>query len=257
MRPTLATAQRIATHTRFAPNNKSSLSSNYKSISAVAAFEFVRSPNEGSITSRQAKSYSILDWARQQSMGTELAPKEAPEGMQLGTFLGGCFWGLELAMQRVPGVVKTSVGYTGGDTPNPTYETVCSGRTGHAEAVQVIFDPQETTFTKILEAYAAQTDVTTLNRQGNDRGTMYRSGVYYHNEEQKEATEAYFKQLNEEIAAGKWKKWAGDKVVAEIQPAGDYYIAEKYHQQYLSTGGRFGMQQSAEKGCTDKIRCYG
>lgn len=85
----------------------------------------------------QAKSYSILDWARQASMGCELAPKEAPEGMQLGTFLGGCFWGLELAMQRVPGVVKTSVGYTGGDTPNPTYETVCSGRTGHAEAVQV------------------------------------------------------------------------------------------------------------------------
>lgn len=86
----------------------------------------------------QAKNYSILDWARQASMGCELAPKEAPDGMQLGTFLGGCFWGLELAMQRVPGVVKTSVGYTGGETPNPTYETVCSGRTGHAEAVQVL-----------------------------------------------------------------------------------------------------------------------
>lgn len=126
-----------------------------------------------------------------------------------------------------------------------------------AEPVQVTYDPKETTFTQILEAYAAQTDVTTLNRQGNDRGTMYRSGVYYHSDEQKEATEAYFKQLNEEIAAGKWKKWAGDKVVAEVQPAGDYYVAEKYHQQYLSTGGRFGMQQSAEKGCTDKIRCYG
>ena len=85
----------------------------------------------------QVKNRSILDWARQASMGCELAPKEAPEGLELGTFAGGCFWGLELAFQRVPGVVKTSSGYTGGETPNPTYETVCSGRTGHAESVQV------------------------------------------------------------------------------------------------------------------------
>lgn len=123
--------------------------------------------------------------------------------------------------------------------------------------LQVQYDPKEVTFRQLLEAYTAQTDVTTLNRQGNDRGTMYRSGVYYHNDEQKDVTEAYFKQVDEEIAAGKWPRFQGDKVVAEVKPAGDYYIAEKYHQQYLSTGGRFGTTQSAEKGCTDKIRCYG
>eukprot|EP00892_Ulva_mutabilis_P010341 jgi/Ulvmu1/767/UM010_0141.1 len=258
MRPTFVRAQRIATHARFAGNSKASIVQQAKSISAVAAFEFVKTPiGDVSIASRQVKNHSILDWARQASMGCELAPKEAPEGLELGTFLGGCFWGLELAFQRVPGVTKTSVGYTGGQTENPTYEAVCSGRTGHAEAVQVTYNPKEVTFNQLLEAFAAQTDVTTLNRQGNDRGTMYRSGVYYHNEEQKEATEAYFNQLNEEIKAGKWPRFAGDKVVAEVRPAGDFYNAEEYHQQYLSKGGRMGMAQSAEKGCTDKIRCYG
>lgn len=85
----------------------------------------------------QVSGFGILDWAREAKMGCELAPKEAPEGLELGTFAGGCFWGLELAMQRVPGVVSTSSGYTQGDTPNPTYEMVCSGSSGHTEAVQV------------------------------------------------------------------------------------------------------------------------
>lgn len=190
-------------------------------------------------------------------MGTELAPKEAPEGLELGTFAGGCFWGLELAMQRVPGVIATSSGYTQGNIPNPTYETVCSGMSGHTEAVQVMYDPKEASFMNLLEAFANQIDVTQLNRQGSDRGTQYRSGVYYHSEQQKADTEAYFKVLDEEIAAGKRRHWSGKKVVAEIKPAGDYYVAEKVHQQYLAKGGRFGMAQSAEKGNSDTIRCYG
>lgn len=190
-------------------------------------------------------------------MGCELAPKAAPDGLELATFAGGCFWGLELQMQRVPGVVKTSVGYTQGSVPNPTYEAVCSGRTGHTEAVQVTYDPSQTTYVSLLEAFAAKTDLTTLNRQGSDRGTQYRSGVYYHSDGQKADAEAFFSRLNNEIAAGQRRGWAGREVVAELAPAGDYYIAEGYHQQYLAKGGRFGRPQSAEKGCNDEIRCYG
>ena len=118
------------------------------------------------------------------------------------------------------------------------------------------YDPKETSFENLLKAFADQTDLTTMNRQGSDRGTQYRSGVYYHTEEQKQAIEKFFGELNEEIKAGK-RSWAGDKVVAEVEPINEYYIAENYHQQYLSKGGRFGQGQSAEKGCTDKIRCYG
>jgi peptide-methionine (S)-S-oxide reductase len=122
--------------------------------------------------------------------------------------------------------------------------------------VQVTYDPKQTTFTKLLEAFADKTDLTTLNRQGSDRGTQYRSGVYYHNEQQKADTEAFFARLNEEIKTGV-RRWAGKAVVSEVEPAADYYVAEGYHQQYLSKGGRFSTPQCADKGCKDEIRCYG
>lgn len=122
--------------------------------------------------------------------------------------------------------------------------------------MQVTYDPKETSFDNLLKAFADQTDLTTLNRQGSDRGTQYRSGVYYHNEAQKEAIEKFYAQLNKEIQEGK-RRWAGKEVVAEVEAIKDYYIAENYHQQYLSKGGRFGCGQSAAKGCSDKIRCYG
>lgn len=189
--------------------------------------------------------------------GTQLAPKEAPEGLKLATFAGGCFWGLELAYQRVPGVRHTSVGYIAGHQPNPSYEEVCSGRTGHTEAVQCAYDPKEASYDQLLDAYFGRVDPTTLNRQGNDSGTQYRSGIYYHDDEQKEKALQKVAEVNKQLEAGEFKRWGGRKVVAEVAPAGDYYLAEDYHQQYLAKGGRGGRAQSAEKGCKDTIRCYG
>jgi peptide-methionine (S)-S-oxide reductase len=124
--------------------------------------------------------------------------------------------------------------------------------------MQVIFDPTATTYRRLLEAFAEQTDMTTKNRQGSDRGSQYRSGVYYHTEAQKEEAEKFIKELNEELASGKSRRgWAERQVMSELKEAGDYYVAEKYHQQYLAKGGRLGTPQTAEKGATDKIRCYG
>ena len=131
------------------------------------------------------------------------APDTAPPGLAIATFAGGCFWGLELAYQRAPGVVKTSVGYTAGADPAPTYETVCSGGTGHTEAVQVYYDPAETTYADLLAVFFDRVDPTTLNRQGNDVGTQYRSGIYYHDEDQKKEAE----KVRQEEEKGGWKGW--------------------------------------------------
>jgi len=195
-------------------------------------------------------------------LATTLAPKEATlPGHQLATFASGCFWGIELAYQRVPGVAETSVGYTGGSVQGPSYQEVCSGKTGHTEAVQVQYDPSEVTYDKLLDVFFDRTDPTTLNRQGNDAGTQYRSGIYYHTDEQKAAAMKRVALVNEMLARGEQvrpdRPYSGKKVVSEVLPAGDYWLAEDYHQQYLSKGGRMGRSQSAAKGCTDNIRCYG
>ncbi|GAB4816032.1 hypothetical protein N2152v2_003078 [Parachlorella kessleri] len=189
--------------------------------------------------------------------GCELAPATPPKGQEIATVAGGCFWGLELAYQRVPGVTHTSVGYTGGHVPNPTYQAVCSGSTGHAEAVQVYYNPDEVTYEQLLKEFFQRVDPTTLNRQGNDAGTQYRSVIYYHNEAQKAAAEKAIEEVNKQLAAGAFRRVVGNKVVTSVEPATDYYIAEDYHQQYLSNGGRAGRAQSAAKGCNDPIRCYG
>lgn len=168
--------------------------------------------------------------------------------LQKATFGAGCFWGPELAFQRVPGVVQTAVGYSQGQTKNPSYQDVCSGTTGHAEVVQVVYDPTEVSYEQLLDAFWARHDPTTLNRQGGDVGTQYRSGIYYHTPEQKAAAEASKAAQNEKL---------GGKVVTEIEEINNYYVAEEYHQKYLERGGRFGQGQSAEKGCNDPIRCYG
>ncbi|PRW33638.1 hypothetical protein C2E21_7673 [Chlorella sorokiniana] len=205
---------------------------------------------------REGKNDEVLKAARAAKRGCELAPASPPEGLEIATVAGGCFWGLELAYQRLPGVVKTSVGYTAGQVLNPTYEEVCSGRTGHTEAVQMYYNPAECSFEQILDEFFQKVDPTTLNRQGNDVGTQYRSVIFYHNEAQKEAAEKAVAAVNEQLAAGAFRL-PGKKVATTIEPACDYYIAENYHQQYLSRGGRFNRPQSAEKGCKDKIRCYG
>lgn len=206
---------------------------------------------------REGKNDGVLSWARAAKKGTELAPATPPEGLEIATVAGGCFWGLELAYQRLPGVTHTSVGYTAGEVPSPSYEEVCSGRTGHTEAVQMYYDPKECTYETILETFFDKVDPTTLNRQGNDMGTQYRSTIFYHTEEQKAAAEKAVAAANEALAAGTFRRVSGKKVVTPIEPATDYYLAESYHQQYLSKGGRGGRPQSADKGNKDPIRCYG
>ncbi|XWS51554.1 hypothetical protein CRYUN_Cryun12cG0186500 [Craigia yunnanensis] len=169
-------------------------------------------------------------------------------GQQFAQFGAGCFWGVELVFQRVPGVTKTEVGYTQGFMHNPSYEDVCSGTTNHSEVVRVQYDPKEGSYDTLLDAFWARHDPTTLNRQGNDVGTQYRSGIYFYTPEQeKAALESLEKQ----------QKLLNRKIVTEILPAKKFYRAEEYHQQYLAKGGRFGFKQSAEKGCNDPIRCYG
>ncbi|XP_073311035.1 peptide methionine sulfoxide reductase A1-like [Primulina huaijiensis] len=169
-------------------------------------------------------------------------------GQEFAQFGAGCFWGTELAFQRVPGVTKTEVGYTQGYLHNPAYEDVCTGTTNHSEVVRLQYDPKECSFEALLDVFWARHDPTTLNRQGNDVGTQYRSGIYFYTPEQEKASiESKDRQ----------QKLLDREIVTEILPAKKFYRAEEYHQQYLAKGGRFGFRQSSEKGCNDPIRCYG
>jgi len=169
-------------------------------------------------------------------------------GNEFAQFGAGCFWGVELAFQRVPGVTRTEVGYSQGNLHEPTYEDVCTGATNHNEVVRVQYDPAACKFDDLLDVFWARHDPTTPNRQGNDVGTQYRSGIYYYTPEQeKAARESLEKQ----------QKLLNRKIVTEILPAKRFYRAGEYHQQYLEKGGRFGFRQSAAKGCNDPIRCYG
>ena len=142
--------------------------------------------------------------------------------MALATVAGGCFWCTEAVFKRLRGVNAVLSGYTGGTVANPTYEQVCSGRTGHAEAVQIDFDPSEISYEDLLHVFFKLHDPTTLNRQGGDVGTQYRSAVFYHDEEQREIAE----RVKREVDAS---KMYDDPVVTEITPAGEYYPAEDYH----------------------------
>jgi peptide methionine sulfoxide reductase msrA/msrB len=145
---------------------------------------------------------------------------------ETATLAGGCFWGMEELIREIDGVADTEVGYTGGSAPNATYEDVKTGRSGHAESVQITFDPQVVSYEEILGWFFRMHDPTTLNRQGNDRGTQYRSAIFYHSPEQKAAAERVKRQVD---ASGKWKK----PVVTEIVPADHFWPAEDYHQDYL------------------------
>ncbi|XP_008794922.2 peptide methionine sulfoxide reductase A1-like [Phoenix dactylifera] len=169
-------------------------------------------------------------------------------GQEFAQFGAGCFWGVELVFQRVPGVTKTEVGYSQGNHHEPTYEDVCTGATNHSEVVRVQYDPQECKYEDLLEVFWARHDPTTLNRQGNDVGTQYRSGIYFYTPEQERAAR---------VSLERHQKVLNRKIVTEILPAKKFYRAEEYHQQYLEKGGRFGFKQSAAKGCNDPIRCYG
>jgi peptide-methionine (S)-S-oxide reductase len=151
-----------------------------------------------------------------------------PTGYQTATFALGCFWGAERIFWQTPGVWTTAVGYAGGFTPNPTYEEVCSGRTGHAEAVLVVFDPEQISFDQLLKVFWEAHDPTQGMRQANDVGTQYRSAIYYTDDAQRAAAEASRAMFAERLRAAGY-----GEITTEIAPAGPFYYAEPYHQQYL------------------------
>lgn len=150
--------------------------------------------------------------------------------MQKATFGAGCFWGVEAAFRQLQGVISTSVGYTGGSLKNPTYENVCSGNTGHAEAVEVIYDPARISYEQLLQVFWENHDPTALNRQGPDIGAQYRSAIFYHTPEQMAAALTTKEKLQ---VSGRYKR----PIVTEITAASPYYLAEDYHQQYLEKRG--------------------
>jgi peptide-methionine (S)-S-oxide reductase len=150
-----------------------------------------------------------------------------PNGTEIATLGGGCFWCTEAVFDNLQGVSAVESGYTGGKTLNPTYKDICNGDTGHAEVVRVTFDPQTISFREVLEVFFTIHDPTTLNRQGNDAGTQYRSAIFYHSPAQKTIAE----QLIAELTA---EKVFGDPVVTEVAAAQAFYVAEDYHQEYFA-----------------------
>ncbi len=150
--------------------------------------------------------------------------------MEKATFAAGCFWGVESTFRKIDGVVDAAVGYTGGITEQPTYKEVCTGATGHAEALEVVYDPSRVTYEQLLEVFWKNHNPTTLNRQGPDVGSQYRSSIFYHTPEQKAAAEASKQALED---SGRFPS----PIVTEITPASDFYRAEEYHQRYYEKMG--------------------
>ena len=149
---------------------------------------------------------------------------------EIATFGAGCFWGVEAAFQSVPGVLETAVGYSGGHTANPTYQDVCTDETGHAEVVQVRFDPASVSYEQLLDVFWKMHDPTQLNRQGPDSGAQYRTAIFFHSPEQETIAKESRAALE---ASGRFKR----PIVTEVTPAGTFYRAEEYHQKYLQKRG--------------------
>ena len=177
------------------------------------------------LTGRDRPAFEIP--TRHEVLGTPIQPP-FPDGLETATFALGCFWGAERLFWQLDGVYSTAVGYTGGFTPHPTYSEVCSGRTGHAEAVLVVFDPTEVTYEQLLQVFWEAHDPTQGMRQGNDVGTQYRSAIYYADEEQKKAAEASRDAFGQRLAGAGY-----GTITTTIEPVGPFYYAEAYHQQYL------------------------
>jgi peptide-methionine (S)-S-oxide reductase len=167
--------------------------------------------------------------------------------MELATFGAGCFWCVEAVFQDLQGVQKVVSGYSNGRIANPTYREVCSGLTGHAEVIQITYDPKVISFEELLEVFWKTHDPTTLNRQGNDTGTQYRSGVYYHNDEQRRLAEEYKQKLNDAHAFDK-------PIVTEIEPLKSFYPAEDYHQNYFKQNGHEPYCQFVARPKVEKVR---
>jgi methionine-S-sulfoxide reductase len=180
-------------------------------ISLVQIFSCAQSDKQNKMTNTQSAT----------------AANKVPDGRtETATFANGCFWCTEAIFEQLEGVISATSGYSGGHTKNPTYKEVCTGQTGHAECLQIVYDPSKISFDELLEVFWETHDPTTLNRQGNDVGTQYRSAIFYHNDEQKQKAEAYKAALD--------KSGAFDNpIVTEITKFDNFYPAEDYHQQYF------------------------
>ncbi|MFO0910290.1 MAG: peptide-methionine (S)-S-oxide reductase MsrA [Isosphaeraceae bacterium] len=154
-----------------------------------------------------------------------------PSASRKATFGAGCFWGVEETFRRIPGVLDTAVGYSGGHTQNPTYQDVCTDTTGHAEVVEVEYDPEKVSYGTLVDVFFENHDPTTLNRQGPDHGSQYRSAIFYHDADQRAAAEEAKARWD---ASGRFRR----PIVTEITPASTFYRAEEYHQKYLAKRGR-------------------
>jgi peptide-methionine (S)-S-oxide reductase len=173
------------------------------------------------------RSQPIINPGRHTVLGTPMAPPY-PEGSRIAEFALGCFWGEERKFWQTPGVITTAVGYQGGFTPNPTYEEVCSGRTGHAEAVRVVYDPAKVSYEELLKVFWEAHDPTQGMRQGNDVGTQYRSVIFVRSDEQRRAAERSRDAFQRSLTAA-----GHGQITTEIVDAPEFYFAEDYHQQYL------------------------
>jgi methionine-S-sulfoxide reductase len=167
--------------------------------------------------------FALTAWIAQPGFA---GPVDAPVKPETATFAAGCFWGTEEFFRKMPGVIETRVGYTGGTVPNPKYEDTNDGHTGHAESVEVKFDPKKISYEHLLDQFFKMHDPTTLNRQGNDQGSQYRSAIFYHGEKQKSEAMAFKAKVEK---SGTWKA----PIVTEISQAATFWAAEDYHQKYL------------------------
>ncbi len=182
---------------------------------------------EQTLPGRTEQSFRIAD--RHRVLDAPVVTDEVPEGLEVAIFGLGCFWGAEEIYWQVPGVWSTSVGYAGGSTPHPSYEEVCTGMTGHTEAVRIVFDPKVVPFDKLVKVFFEVHDPTQGMRQGNDVGTQYRSAIYTTTPEQVEVAERLTKAYGEELA----RQGITEPITTEVAPAPTYYYAEDHHQQYL------------------------
>jgi peptide-methionine (S)-S-oxide reductase len=180
---------------------------------------------EDALTGRSEPAFDVPE--RHAVLDTPLRPP-FPDGTEVAYFALGCFWGAERLFWGIDGVYTTAVGYMNGTTPNPTYDEVCSGRTGHAEAVLVAFAPAKVSYADLLKVFFEEHDPTQGMRQGNDVGTQYRSGIYFANDSQKATAEMALRAYDEDLRAA-----GHEPVTTEVEPAGSFYYAEDYHQQYL------------------------
>ena len=210
-----------------------------KAVTLVAALFFVVSCAQTPSVEKNTMSTTTS------STQAALKPQHPSSSIDTATFGAGCFWCVEAVFQRLEGVISVKSGYAGGKIKNPTYKEVCSGLTGHAEVCQITYDTTKVSFDELLEVFWKTHDPTTLNRQGNDFGTQYRSAIFYHNEEQHQKAERYKKELN---ASGAFT----GPIVTEIAPFSNYYPAEDYHQNYYNQNGqegycKFVIQPKVEK----------